>query len=333
MKIAVIGAGSFGTAMAIVASRCGNEVVLWAHDPRVAEAIARTSTNPFYLPEVPIGGAVRATNSLAEAGEGCDAVFMVTPSHHYRAVLSDLKPHLRAPARVISGTKGLEVNTHQRMSEITESVLGHTLGAFATLSGPTFALEVARGDPSAAVVASRDVVFAQTMQKALSSPTFRLYHSEDVAGVELSGSLKNVIAIAAGVLEGMGLGFNTNAALITRGLHEMTKLGIALGGRPETFAGLAGIGDLVLTCTGSLSRNRNVGVGLGQGKTLEAVLAETRRVAEGVRTAKAAKELADRHQIDMPITSEMYHVLYEGESPRTALKRLMTRSLKAEAAL
>ncbi len=330
MKISVIGAGSFGTAMATIASRCGNDVLLWAHDPRVAEGIAATRSNPFYLPQFPLAENVRATHSLAEAAAFSDTILMVVPSHHYRDVLSQLAPHLGGRVNVVSGTKGIEIDTQQRMSEISAAVLGDALGAFAVLSGPTFALEVARGDPSAAVVASRDLDFAQAMQKALSCTSFRLYHTTDVVGVELSGSLKNVIAIAAGVLEGLGLGHNTNAALITRGLHEMTKLGIALGGRLETFAGLAGMGDLVLTCTGSLSRNRSLGVALGEGKKLESILSETRTVAEGVKTAKAAKELASRHDIDMPIAAEMHRVLYEGESPRIALQRLMSRSLKAE---
>lgn len=330
MKLAVIGAGSFGTAMAVVASRCQNEIVLWAHDPRVSEAITATRANSFYLPEIAIPDSVRATSSLADAVDGCDALMMVVPSHHYRGVLTQIKAHARGRIDVISATKGIEIDTQQRMSEVTEAVLGDALGAFAVLSGPTFALEVARGDPTAAVVASRDVDFAQAAQKALSCTTFRLYHTTDVTGVELSGSLKNVIAIAAGVLEGLGLGFNTNAALITRGLHELTKLGIALGGRLETFAGLAGMGDLVLTCTGSLSRNRSLGVALGKGKKLEAILAETRTVAEGVKTAKAVREIALRHDIDMPIASEMYRVLYEAESPSLALQRLMSRSLKAE---
>src|SRR5213075_2408764 len=195
------------------------------------------------------------------------------------------------------------------------------------------ALEMARGDPTAAVVASLDQVFAEEVQHALSSPTFRIYNSHDVTGVELAGSLKNVIAIAAGVIEGLGLGSNTTAALITRGLHEVTKLSVALGGRIETLAGLAGMGDLVLTCTGALSRNRSLGVALGKGKKLETILSETRAVAEGVKTAKAVQEIADRHQIEMPIVSEMYRVLYEDESVKAALQRLMTRSLKAEADL
>ena len=316
--------------MAVVAGQCGNEVLLWAHDPKVAEAIAATSANPFYLPGVAIGPNVRATSSLRHAAEFSDTIFMVVPSHHYRTILEQLRTDLRGPVQVISGTKGIENETLDRMSEITAAVLGSSLSAMATLSGPTFAVEVARGDPTAAVVASLDVAFAQTIQKALSSPTFRVYHSTDVVGVELAGALKNVIAIASGVLEGLGLGFNTTAALITRGLHEVTRLGMALGGRAETFAGLAGMGDLVLTCTGSLSRNRSVGVALGRGKSLEAILSESRSVAEGVRTSKAASELAQRHSIEMPITSEMFQVLYRNEPPRLAIQRLMTRSLKAE---
>jgi glycerol-3-phosphate dehydrogenase (NAD(P)+) len=333
MKISVIGAGAFGTAMAAVAARCDNEIVLWAHDPSVAETITATRSNPLYLPKVMIPANVRATGSLEEAAAFSDTIFMVVPSHHYRDVLGQLKPLLRAPVEVISGTKGIEIATQRRMSEVTQEVLGDKLKAFAVLSGPTFALEVARGDPTAAVVASRDVDFAQKAQQALSCTSFRLYHTTDVVGVELAGSLKNVIAIAAGVLEGLGLGSNTNAALITRGLHEMTKLGIALGGRLETFAGLAGMGDLVLTCTGSLSRNRSLGVALGQGKQLEAILSETRAVAEGVKTTKAATEIAQSHRIDMPIASEMYRVLYGSDSPRAALQRLMSRALKAEADL
>ena len=332
MKVTIIGAGAFGTAMAISASRAGNEVVLWAHDPDVAAAIRETGENPDYLPGCPVGMRVTATSDLAEATNFSDTIFMVTPSHYYREVLTQIRERTQRPLSVISGTKGIEVETLSRMSEVSASVLGSQLRAFAVLSGPTFALEVARGDPTAAVVASSDVAFAQQMQSVLSSATFRLYHSEDVVGIELAGSLKNVIAIAAGVLDGLGLGFNTNAALITRGLREVTRLGLALGGRLETFAGLAGMGDLVLTCTGALSRNRTVGVLLGQGRTLEDILRDAKFVAEGVKTSKSAKQMADRHQIEMPITDEMYRVLYEGESARLGLQRLMTRALKSEMA-
>lgn len=332
MKVAVIGAGAFGTAMAVTTARAGNDVLLWAHDPSVAQTIRETGTNPVYLPGIELGERIHATSDLAEAAAFSDTLFMVVPSHHYRGVLAQIESEVRGPVNVISGTKGIENETLERMSQISAAVLGEKLGAFAVLSGPTFAVEAARGLPSAAVIASTDILFAQEAQTVLSSPTFRLYHSEDVVGVELSGSLKNVIAIAAGVLEGLGLGFNTTAALVTRGLREITRLGIALGGRPETFAGLAGMGDLVLTCTGSLSRNRSVGVQLGKGRTLEDILRDAKFVAEGVKTSKAARALADRHQIEMPITTEMHRLLYENESAAAALQRLMTRTLKAESA-
>lgn len=332
MKIAVIGAGAFGTAMAVAAERAGNEVLLWAHDPEVAKTIRDTGKNPDYLAGVTLGENVRATNDLAEAATFANTLFMVTPSHHYRGVLSEIRAHVRGPVRVISGTKGIENNSLDRMSEITGEVLGAQLAAFAVLSGPTFAIETANGSPTAAVIASRDVDFAQQVQHVLSSPAFRLYHTEDVVGVELAGSLKNVIAIAAGVLEGLGLGFNTNAALITRGLREMTRLGVMMGGKLETFAGLAGMGDLVLTCTGALSRNRTVGVLLGKGQKLEDILRDAKFVAEGIKTAKSAQQLAERHGIEMPITHEMHRVLYEGESPRQGIQRLMTRALKSEVA-
>ena len=331
MKISIIGAGAFGTAMAATAARAGNEVLMWAHDPEVAEGIRTTGLNPNYLAGVKLGEGVRATSDIAEAAAFSETVFMVTPSHHYREVLRNIAKHSGRPLSIVSGTKGIENESLERMSEISADVLGDQLHAFAVLSGPTFALECARADPSAAVIASKDLEFAQALQQAMSSPTFRLYHSSDVTGVELAGSLKNVVAIAAGVIEGMGLGFNTNAALVTRGLHEITRLGVALGGRLETFAGLAGMGDLVLTCTGGLSRNRTVGVQLGQGKKLEDILRDAKFVAEGIKTSKSAKNLAERHQIEMPITTEMYRVLYEDEAPRGAIQRLMTRSLKAEA--
>ncbi len=332
MRISVIGAGSFGTAMAVISARSGNDVLLWAHDPKVAETLARERRNAVYLPNVELDPAIRVTNSLAEAAAFGETFFMVVPSHHYRRVLGELAQHTASPVDVVSGTKGIENDTLQRMSEVSAAVLGDKLGAFSVLSGPTFALETARGDPTVAVVASSDAAFAERVQTALSHASFRLYRSSDVVGVELAGSLKNVIAIAAGVLEGLGLGFNTNAALVTRGLHEITRLGVVLGGKPETFAGLAGMGDLVLTCTGSLSRNRSVGVALGKGKKIAEILNETRLVAEGVKTSKSARALAEKHGIEMPITVEMTRVLYEEELAYAAIQRLMTRSLKAEAA-
>ena len=332
MRISVIGAGSFGTAMAISAARAGNEVVLWAHDPDVATTIRETGANADYLAGMPLSEHIHATNDLEEAATFCDTMFMVVPSHQYREVLTNLRGHLRDRVKVISGTKGIENESLERMSEVTAHVLGEQLAAFAVLSGPTFAIETARGDPTAAVIASKDADLAQEVQQVMSSASLRLYHSSDVVGVELAGSLKNVIAIAAGVLEGMGLGSNTTAALITRGLHEMTRLGLALGGRLETFAGLAGMGDLVLTCTGALSRNRTVGVLLGKGNTLDEILRDSKFVAEGIKTSKSARALSERHMIEMPIATEMCRVLYDGESPREGVKRLMTRALKAEVA-
>jgi glycerol-3-phosphate dehydrogenase (NAD(P)+) len=316
-KIAVIGAGSWGSALAELASRCGHEVMLWAHDPRVADAISETRSNPVYLPAAQFSPLVRVTNSLSEAARFSDTVLMVTPSHHYREVLGEMRESFAGPVRVISATKGIENETLQRMSEVTTEIMGDKLGAFATLGGPTFALEISRGDPSAAVIASHDEAFAAELQEKLSQRTFRLYRTTDVVGVEIAGSLKNVIAIAAGVIEGVGLGSNTMAALVTRGLTEIRRLGVSLGASSDTFAGLAGMGDLVLTCTGALSRNRRVGVRLGQGKHLEEVLAETRLVAEGVRTCKSATELAQKLGIDMPITFEMNRLLYETRPPAT----------------
>lgn len=330
MKISVVGAGSWGSALALVASRAGHQTLLWAHDPDVAHQIRESRSNPVYLPTAQFNERVAVTNDLGEIAAFSDLILMVTPSHHYREVLTDLRSHLREPVRIVSGTKGIENETLSRVSEITESVLEEDLAAFAVLSGPTFAAEVALEHPTTAVIASSDEAFSTLLQHELSYEAFRLYRSDDVIGVELGGSLKNVIAIASGVIDGLGLGLNTTAALVTRGLHEIRRLGVDLGGKAETFAGLAGMGDLVLTCTGSLSRNRSVGVQLGQGKTLQQILQEARYVAEGVKTAKSAKQLADENGTEMPIVTEMYALLYEGAPPQESLSRLMTRSLKAE---
>lgn len=330
MRVAVVGAGSWGSALALAASRAGHEVLLWAHDPEIAKQIQQTRSNPVYLPTAEFADNVTITNTLADVAEFSDLILMVTPSHYYREVLGQLKEFLDRPVRIVSGTKGIENETLSRISEVTESVLGEGLQSFAVLSGPTFAAEVSLDYPTTAVIASDSEEFSTIVQHELSYETFRLYRSCDVVGVELAGSLKNVIAIASGVIEGLGYGSNTTAALITRGLHEIRRLGVNLGGKTETFAGLAGMGDLVLTCTGSLSRNRSVGVQLGQGKTLQQILQETRYVAEGVKTARSAKQVADHHDTEMPIISEMHALLYEGATPQESLSRLMTRSLKAE---
>lgn len=330
MKITVIGAGAWGSALADLAGRCGHDVLLWSFEAEVAEAIETSHRNPIYFPAAELSPAVRGTSDLARAAAFSPTLVMVTPSHHYRAILTRMLPDLPGAVRVISATKGIENTSLQRMSEITREVLPGRLAAFAALSGPTFAVEVARRDPTAAVVASGDERFAAEAQRELSCDTFRLYRSDDVVGTELGGSLKNVIAIAAGVLDGLGLGFNTLAALITRGLHEVRRLGVALGGRPETFAGLAGMGDLVLTCTGSLSRNRTLGVALGRGGKLEEILRESREVAEGVKTCRSAHDLARKFGVEMPITEAMFRVLYENQPPQAAIEQLMSRALKAE---
>lgn len=331
MKITVVGAGSWGTALAELAERCGHDVLLWAHEPEVVQQIKESRSNPLYLPSAKFDYRTEATNSLEEAATFSSTIMMVTPSHHYRAILETIREHLPGPVRIISGTKGIENSTLKRVSEICDDVLGDgMLTAFACLSGPTFAAELSRADPTAAVVASNSDEFAREVQEAFSCKYFRLYTTTDVVGVEIGNSMKNVMAIAAGIIEGIGLGSNTTAALITRGLHEMGRLSEALGGRPDTLAGLAGMGDLILTCTGALSRNRRLGTQLGQGRSLEQILSETREVAEGVKTTRSAKDLADKLDIEMPITQEMFRVLYENEKPRTAIQRLMTRALKAE---
>ena len=332
MKLTVVGAGSWGTALAELAERCGHDVMLWAHEPEVVAAIKESRSNPVYLPQAKFSYRLEATNSLEAAANFSSTLLMVTPSHHYRAVLGKIKGYLPGPVRVVSATKGIENETLARVSEISSEVLGEKLTAFGCLSGPTFAAELSRCDPTAAVIASTDAELAREIQEALSCKYFRLYSSSDVTGAEIGGSMKNVMAIAAGIIEGIGLGSNTTAVMLTRGLHELGRLGIALGAQPETIAGLAGMGDLILTCTGALSRNRRLGVQLGQGKTLEKILGESREVAEGVKTTRSANDLSKKLGIEMPITHEMFRVLYENETPRNAIQRLMTRPLKAEQA-
>jgi glycerol-3-phosphate dehydrogenase (NAD(P)+) len=325
MRVSVVGGGAWGTALASHCARAGLPVRVWAREPEVAAAINERRENPAFLPGVQLPQ-MEAVADLGEAVSGAEMVLMVVPSEHGRRIYREMRPLLLAGAIVVSATKGLERDTLHRMSEVaTEEVPAHPL---AVLSGPSFALEVARALPTAVVVASDDHAVAETIQQALSTGTFRVYSSEDVIGVELAGSLKNVIAIAAGIVDGLGYGHNTLAGLITRGLAEMSRLAEALGGRPETRAGLAGLGDLVLTCTGELSRNRRVGQGLGRGLSLAE--ASTGLVAEGVRTTLAACALAEREAVEMPIARQMKAVLYEDKAPREALEELMLRTLKRE---
>jgi glycerol-3-phosphate dehydrogenase (NAD(P)+) len=299
---------------------------MWVREPEVAAAVNEQHENTLFLPGVPLPEELRAFARLDEAVDDAEAVLVVVPSEFSRTIYRELRPGLPRGAVLVSATKGLEQDTLRRMSEVAaEEAPGHPR---AVLSGPSFALEVARALPTAVVAASADHAVAQRIQRALATRTFRVYSSDDVVGVELAGALKNVIAIAAGIVDGLGFGHNTVAALITRGLAEIGRLAGSLGGRPETLAGLAGLGDLVLTCTGALSRNRRVGQGLGRGLSLAEAGAGL--VAEGVRTTLATCALAEREGVEMPIAAQMKAVLYEGTSPRDALEALMLRSLKRE---
>jgi len=332
-KIAVLGAGSWGTALALVLlrSRAEHRVCLWARRAQMADALAAKRVNTDYLDGFTLPAQLEITSDLAEAVEDAEFVLGVMPSEHARAIYTHALPHLRPEAAIVSATKGLDFPALERMTEMIAAVVGTRFRArVAALSGPSFAREVARGDPTAVVVASQDEALAGEIQEEFAGPTLRLYTNTDVTGVELGGAVKNVIAIAAGVCAGFGLGHNSIAALITRGLAEMTRLGCALGGRRETLAGLAGLGDLVLTCTGTLSRNRSVGVELGKGRGLAEIQSGMRMVAEGVRTTAATMDLARRHKIEMPITEQMHAVLYENRPPKDAIRELMERRLKNE---
>jgi glycerol-3-phosphate dehydrogenase (NAD(P)+) len=314
-EIAIIGAGAWGTALSIVLGRAGtHRIRLWAHEKDVCESIANHRINDKFLPLQPIPSSVM-------------------PSQHCRHLFQKMKPHLRPETMIVSATKGLEENSLLRMTEVIAQVIqpDSPKPRIGALSGPSFALEAARGDPTAVAVASRDSELARTIQQEFSNASFRVYTNEDPVGVELGGALKNTIAIAAGVCSGLGLGHNSVAGLITRGLAEMTRLVVACGGKAETMAGLAGLGDLVLTCTGGLSRNRSVGVELGRGKRLPEILAGMHgMVAEGVFTTTAAMGLAKARSVEMPITAQMYAILHEGKAPLAAMSELMSRSGKSE---
>jgi glycerol-3-phosphate dehydrogenase (NAD(P)+) len=330
-NIAIIGAGSWGTALALVAARAGNRVRLWAHDAEVAVMLARERRNQIYLPGLVLPESITPTDDLAAALEDAEFAVTVVPSHVCRAVYTNMLPHLRPQMVFISATKGIEIATQMRIEEVVRDVLReHFEPRYVALSGPTFALEVARDEPSAIVAASHTPAWAVAAQEAFSSRRFRVYTNNDVIGVEIGGAVKNVMAIATGAVNGLGLGYNSAAALITRGLAEMTRLAVKLGGRGETMAGLAGMGDLVLTCLGSLSRNRHVGYELGRGRKLQEIVSEMREVAEGVKTAQATHELAARTSVEMPITAGVYRMLYENKSPQELAVELMERPLKGE---
>ncbi len=328
--VAIVGGGAWGTALAVHLGRAGASVRLWIREDDLVARMRDRRDNPVFLPGVPIPATVAPTSRLRDAVEGAGLVVFAVPTAFAREVYRHAASSLPTDAALSVAAKGIEPGTGALPTAVLESVLGDGRRT-AALSGPSFAEEVARGHPTALVVASADLRLALEVQEFLSDQALRLYTNDDVTGVQLGGALKNVIAIAAGLVEGIGYGRNTLAALVTRGLAEMARLGTALGGRPETFSGLAGLGDLVLTCTSDLSRNRRLGLALGRGERLDDVLARTPHVAEGVVTARSASELAARTGVAMPITAEVYRILYEDGSPREAIERLMSRPLRPEA--
>jgi len=326
-KVAVIGAGSWGSTVADIAARSA-PTMLWARRPALAEALDLRHENPDYLPGIVLHESLRATASLEEAVRGSTLVVMAVPSHGFRAVLNELAPYLEPGTAILSLAKGLEQGSHLRMTEvITDAAPGHPAGV---LSGPNLAREIVIGQPAATVVAMTDDAWASTIQELLRTETFRVYTNPDVVGCEMAGATKNVLAIAAGILQGLGLGDSSLAALITRGLAELGRLNVAMGGEPMTVAGLAGVGDLVATCTSALSRNRMVGVQLGRGQPLADILADMRMVAEGVKSARPLLELAGSRGVEMPIGDQVAAVLEGRRSPAQAIPALMLRSAKPE---
>lgn len=332
-RIAILGGGSWGTALAMVLSRARNKhaISLWVHDAALAESLGRDRENRAYLPGHRLAAEVRVSSKIQDAISGAQIVVGAIPTLHARAVFTSAAASVAPGTIFVSAAKGLEPATHQRMSEVLRAVFpGNAALRFAVLSGPSFAAEVARGEPTAVVLASSDAALASDLQEQFAAANFRVYTNEDVLGVELAGAMKNVVAIAAGVCQGLGLGSNPLAALITRGLAEMSRLTSALGARPETLTGLAGLGDLVLTCTGALSRNRQVGIELGKGRRLQEILAGTRMVAEGVGTAAALVALARETKVELPITEQVAAILHQGKSPREAIRDIMERPQRRE---
>lgn len=335
MKVAVIGGGGWGTALAGLLVKNGHEVRLWVYEPDLAERMRRDRQNDVFLPGVPIPDAVAVTSDLAGASSGCGTVLLATPSHALRATAARLSSEgsaLASARLVVIATKGLERDTHQRMSEVVAETLPGPLGTDpVVLAGPSHAEEVARGIPTAVVAACRDHARAAEVQAAFSNEAFRIYTNDDVLGVEIAVALKNVVAIAAGISDGLGFGDSTKGALLTRGLAEIARLGEALGARPETFSGLAGMGDLIATATSRHSRNRRLGEAVGRGATVQEALAASPMVAEGVGTAQAAVDLAARRGVELPIAEQVRAILYEGKSAKAAMRELLTRDLKPEA--
>lgn len=330
-KISVVGAGSWGTALAKLLSHQGFAVTLWAYEADLVERMRATQCNDLYLPGITLPKSLEVTANLGEAVKGRDIIVLVPPSQVMRKVSLQAAPDIKADALIVSATKGIENDTLLPMSDLLKEILPPVLHNRLTfLSGPSFAREVASGMPTAVVAASHNPEAARVVQQTFSNEVFRVYTTDDVIGVELGGAVKNVIALAAGVVDGLGFGCNTRAALITRGLAEISRLGLAMGARAETFAGLAGMGDLVLTCTGDLSRNRSVGIELGKGRKISEILKGMHAIAEGVRTTLSTWQLASKLQVPMPITEQVYKILYEEKDPGRAVTELMLRELKDE---
>ncbi|BDC49090.1 glycerol-3-phosphate dehydrogenase [NAD(P)+] [Bryobacterales bacterium F-183] len=326
--LTVVGAGAFGTAMAIAFAPRVEKVRLWAFEKDVVDAMQSTGENAAFLPGFRLPANLSFTSDLRDAVTGADCVLGAMPSQHARRIYSEMRPYFSMRQRLVSATKGIENGTLLRMSQVIEQVLDRP--PVAVLTGPSFAKELAAGLPSAMVVASTNRHLATEFQETFSGGSVRLYTQDDPIGCEIGASIKNVVSVASGIVTGLRLGHNTTAALITRGLREMTRLAEALGGRAETMAGLAGLGDLVLTCTGDLSRNRRVGILLAEGQTLEQITGSMRTVAEGVHTTYAAYDLAVKHNLDLPIVTAMYQILKHGKTPRQAIHELMERPLKGE---
>ncbi len=329
-RIAVIGAGSWGTALGNLLADNGKKVDLWVREKEVFQQINEQGINRTFLPDVKLSPSLKPVASFEEALFEKELAVLAIPSHVFRKVLTDLKPYLPSRISLMAATKGIENESLMLMSQVAEDVLGKRSLEFGCLAGPSFASEVSRKLPTAVSIACRNMDDAEKLQKAFNRDFFRVYASDDLLGVQLGGAMKNVIAIAAGVCDGLGFGYNARAALITRGLAEITRLGVSAGSNAHTFSGLAGLGDLVLTCTSDLSRNRTVGFRIGKGEILEDITGGMKMVAEGVRTTKSAYQLGKRKGVVMPITNEMYRILYEGKRPGDAARELMLRDLKVE---
>jgi glycerol-3-phosphate dehydrogenase (NAD(P)+) len=327
-QLAVLGAGSWGTALAIALASRFEVVALWARDPDRARELDRLRENSRYLPGFRLPEQVTVSNDLTRTLADAGTIISVVPSRHLRGVLEAAAPHISPRTPVVSATKGFEEETLCRMSQVVQQAVPGS--PVAALSGPTFAKEIAASEPAAVVIASEDIGLAEEMQRSFATPALRFYTSRDIAGLEVGAAMKNVIALGAGICRGLGLGSNSVAALVTRGLAESTRLAAAMGGDPRTLSGLAGLGDLVLTATGDLSRNRSVGIELGRGRKLDEILAQTTMVAEGVTTCRAARQLGLRHNVDLPIAGKMYEVLYQGKDARAAIRELMERPLTSE---